>query len=331
MWMDSQVRNAAGEPIDIATAKNVRLWHPLFSTANEMQAWRERIFSSGVRQPFRQAFRETYEVTDAERESKMHSNRFGGVLMRQHQFSSLCRARGWDYRLMGSGFDGVNSPRKQIACWNMHVEFYVDLPSDRDASLRDSALNDQSGAGINLFVGSDQVRFYRGNREIAVDEVPAIVYSEIMRDVDLFTSVCAVGDDETWSDQGDRGFGIFADRFNLLQFSAIVELRSDLLARILPQTTIATRCSIAKGALVIKGQLGSYRIELAGGTAMIDSDSVRRALNIPRKLLDDLALDFNSFPVEMDYRTETILRKAHILANDWEISSPELIRQLTPE
>ena len=106
------------------------------------------------------------------------------------------------------------------------AKFYVDLPSDRNRALRDSALAEESGTGISLFIGSDQVRFYREQRETAVDEVPALVYSEIMRDVDLFTSVCAVGDDETWSDQGDRGVGVLVKDFDLVEFTAIIALRA---------------------------------------------------------------------------------------------------------
>ena len=330
-WIDSKICDTEGKEIALISTKNVRLWHPLSCDKAEVQAWRERIFVSGIRQPFRQAFRETYEVTAAERETRMHSNRFAGVLMRQHQFASLCRARGWNYRLMGTGFDGGNTPQKEIPSWNMRAEFYVDLPPDRDTSLRDSALNEQSGAGINLFVGSDQVRFYRDRREIGVDEVPALVYSEIMRDVDLFTSVCAVGDDETWSDQGDRGIGIAVNRFSLPQFSAIVDLRREMLSRILPKTGIADRCAIQKGALLVKGQLGTYRIELTAGLTMIETDSVRKWLNIPRKLLDVVHTNVDAVPIDLDYRTETILRKAHILANDWNINSPELVKQLMPE
>ena len=142
--------------------------------------------------------------------------------MRQHQLASLCRTRGWDYRLQGTGFDGYNVPTKILSPWNMQVELHVDLPPDRDKSLRDSAFAEQSGPGINLFISSDQVRFYRERQEIAVDEVPAIVYSEVLRDVDLFTSVCAVGDDETWFDQGDRGTGVFSRRFDVEEMSAVI-------------------------------------------------------------------------------------------------------------
>ncbi len=113
---------------------------------------------------------------------------------------------------MSTSFDGANVPRKKLGEWNMHVEFYVDLPADHGRDLLESALGEQTGAGINLFIGSDQVRFYRDSREVAVDEVPAILYSEVMRDVDLFAPVSGVGGDETWADQGDRGTGICHQR-----------------------------------------------------------------------------------------------------------------------
>lgn len=232
---------------------------------------------------------------------------------------------------MGTGFDGGNVPTRRLPQWNMHVEFYVDLPPDRNPSLRQSGLGEQSGAGINLFVGSDQVRFYRDRKEIAIAEVPAIVYSEIMRDVDLFTSVCAVGEDETWTDQGDRGVGVLAERFDLQKTSAVTALRADMLARVLPRTTIADRCRINENFLEVRGQLGTYRIELGWSGAALITDSGIRWLKIPQKLLDAVPLDVPDVLIELDHRTETILRKAHVLADDWKIDSPELVRQLVPE
>ena len=323
-----EVSNSRGEVLDVSLATTVRLWHPLSSQASELQQWRERVFQERVCQPFRQAFREFYQPTDSERQTRMYSNRFAGIVMRQHQFSSLCRARGWSYRLMGAGFDGFNVPTKMLPSWNIHVEFYVDLSSDRKPSLRESALSEQSQSGINLFLGSDQVRFYRDRKEIALDEVPAIVYSEVMRDVDLFTSVSAVGQDESWSDQGDRGMGILPSGMDMNEVSALLELRLDILSRVLPLTDIADRCKIDKAWLVVQGQLGTYRIEVSWGLALRKSDSGVRHITIPQKVLDQVPLDVSPIPIELDYRTEAILRKAYVLANDWNIDSPELIRQL---
>jgi len=331
IWSEQGIADSSGSPVDLSVAQRVTLWHPLASDSAEVQRWREHIFAAKIRQPFRQAFREFYEVTEEERQTRMYSNRFAKVLMRQHQFASLCRARGWDYRLMSTSFDGANVPTKKFDPWNMRVEFYVDLPADRDQSLHESAVGEQSGAGINLFIGSDQVRFYRNSREVAIDEVPAILYSEVMRDVDLFTSVSAVGGDEGWIDQGDRGTGIFSEDFNIRELSGIVGLRREMLSLVLPHTPIQDRCKIHKMWLEVRGQLGTYRIELAWGGASFVTESTFRFLRISRKILDEVSLDFSAIPLDLDYRTETILRKAYVLADDWKIESPDLIQQLMPK
>lgn len=328
LYGKDEMRDSRGEMFDPGAATKVRLWHPLSSPSSELQQWRERIFNERVRQPFRQAFREFYQMTEGERQTKMYSNRFAGMVMRQHQFSSLCRDRRWNYRLMGAGFDGFNVPTKVLPSWSMHVEFYVDLPADRKPSLRESALGEQSQSGINLFLGSDQVRFYRDRREVALDEVPAIVYSEVMRDIDLFTSVSAVGPDASWFDQGDRGMGILPSQMDMVPVSQLAALRLDVLSRVLPLTDVADRCKVDKAWVVVRGQLGTYHIDVLWGQTLRLRDSGTRHLTIPQKLLDQVPIDFSAIPIDLDYRTETILRKAYVLANDWTIDSPELIRQL---
>ena len=331
IYSSGDLRDCSETQLDLSPATKVRLWHPLCSDAAEVVRWRARVFTAGMRQPFRQAFREFYEITEDERQTRMYSNRFAGVLMRQHQLASLCRSRGWDYRLQGTGFDGYNVPTKKLPSWNMQVELHVDLPLDRDKSLRDSGLAELSGTGINLFVTSDRVRFYRDRREVAVDEVPAIVYSEVMRDVDLFTSVCAIGDDESWSDLGDHGTGLFRPRFETNELSAVIALRAEILSRLLPRTCIADRCKIAKTHLEVRGQLGTYRILFGWAVAALATDSGMRWLRIPQKLLDAVVFNLTEIPIDLDYRTELVLRKAYVLADDWKIDSPELVRQFMPE
>ena len=340
MWLDGRVCDAYGSPLELAgmeasdgavsDAFKLRLWHPLTSDAGELQHWSERIFSAAISQPFRQAFREFYEVSEDERQTRMYSNRFAGTYLRQHQLASLCRARGWEYRLMGTDFDGHNVPTRNLPQWKMQAQFHVDLPPDRDAALRSSGLGERSGFGINLFVESDQVRFYRDRHEIAVDEVPAMLYSEVMRDVDLFTSVCAIGEDENWRDEGDRTLGVSGERITLQELSAAVSLRSDMLTRVLPLTPIADRCRLGPSHLEVQGQLGRYRISLASGLAALVTGSGIRWLKIPQKLLTAVRLELGDLPIELDYRTEMILRKAYLLADDWKIDDSEVIRQFMP-
>jgi hypothetical protein len=73
-----------------------------------------------------------------------------------------------------------------------------------------------------------------------------------------------------------------------------------------------------------------YVIEFAWGGASLVTDTGFRRLTIPRKILDAVSLDFSKIPIDLDYRTESILRKAHVLADDWKIESPDLIQQLMP-
>ena len=341
MWLGETVCDATGNPLELAgmdtgdaaasAAYKVRLWHPLASDAREVQLWRERVFSDAIRQPFRQAFREFYQVSEDERQTRMYSNRFAGFYLRQHQLASLCRARGWEYHLMGTDFDGHNVPTRNLPQWNMQVQLHVDLPPDRDAALRDSGLGERSGFGINLFVESDQVRFYRNRHEIAVDEVPAMLYSEVMRDIDLFTTVCAIGEDENWRDEGDRTLGESGQRITLQELSAAITLRADILTRVLPRTPIADRCRLESSHLEVQGQLGRYRISLALGLAALVTESGIRWLKIPQKLLAALPLELDDIPIELDYRTEMILRKAYLLADDWKVEDSELIRQFMPK
>lgn len=328
LFSDGKICSPDGHALDLSLSAKVRLWHPLSSEKSEVQRWRDRVFALAVKQPFRQAFREFYEPTDAERETKMQSNRFAGIVMRQHQFTSLCRARGWAYRLMGTGFDGFNAPTKTLARWNMHAEFYVDLPPDRDPALSKSALGEQSEFGINLFLRSANVRFYRDRKEVAVENVPAIVYSEVMRDVDLFTSAAAVGRDAPWSDEENLDLDAARGGTDPDDISSAVALRIDILSRVLPLTPVAAQCKIVEASVDVRGQLGRYRIDVGSGTVLQVTERGVRHLHVPQKLLDKTPVDFGGFPIELDYRTETTLRKAYVLANDRKIDSPELTRQL---
>jgi hypothetical protein len=64
---------------------------------------------------------------------------------------------------------------------------------------------------------------------------------------------------------------------------------------------------------------------------MFHTESISRWLKIPQSILNAVPLDLSTIPIDLDPRTEMILRKAFILADDWRIDAPELVRQLMPE
>ncbi len=61
--------------------------------------------------------------------------------------------------------------------------------------------------------------------------------------------------------------------------------------------------------------------------AALQTDSGMRWPKLPQKFLDAVTLDSTETLIELDYRTELVLRKAYVLADDWRIESPELVRQ----
>ena len=80
------------------------------SEASDVLAWRQRLAHLGITQPFKQAHREIYVLTDAERETHTHSNRFAGHIVQQHLFRALCQARGWSAPAFG-GWDPATAGR----------------------------------------------------------------------------------------------------------------------------------------------------------------------------------------------------------------------------
>src|SRR5215218_1439158 len=78
---------------------SVELWHPMQEDPGEVLAWRDWLAELEIRQPFKQAHREVYLLTDAERTTRTYSNRFAAHVIKQHQFNALCAARGWKNKL----------------------------------------------------------------------------------------------------------------------------------------------------------------------------------------------------------------------------------------
>jgi len=227
---DEGLSTQDGKIIKPSDAAAVRLWHPLFEEAETIVAWRAKIESLGLTQPFKQAHREVYVVTDAERNTDIYSNRFAAHILRQHQFKALCDAKQWSYSLQGM-WDSWNLPQKHIRAFGIMADFHVEIISE----------DDHTDAWIPLYLTTDQVRFSsRDQEQMRMEDVPPIVFSEIMRDVDLFVSVTSVANDPTWADGGPNGR--FANYWTYHAFGDLgqtAKMRKELIAGILPKLAIA--------------------------------------------------------------------------------------------
>src|SRR5262249_42759766 len=114
IWHDGRLVDERDRPIGGVEEKTrVSLWHPLSASVDQVQAWRIWLEAHHVSQPFKQAHREIYVLTPAERQTETYSNRFAAHIIRQHQFLALCHERGWRYQLQG-GWDSANIPTLEL-------------------------------------------------------------------------------------------------------------------------------------------------------------------------------------------------------------------------
>jgi len=318
---EGRIVDVEDRPIEwISPGTSVRTWHPLGRSPDVVLAWRRWLDRQGVVQPFKQAHREVYILTDAELATRVYSNRFAAHILRQHQFAALCRERGWRYTLQGE-WDSANTPSHLLPHWNLAVEFWVDYPTDRVGV---------TGSGVFEYVFTDQVRFRRNGEPIPLDEVPALAFSEAMRDVDLFVGVCSVGNDPGWGDQGDRSqYGNYWQSYSFGDLSESARTRRAVLEELIPKLKIADRLRLEDRFLIVRGELATYKIHLGSTNIMIEPGS-RYLCIVPERGAKSSEVRDVWLPFEGDGALAIILSKAFLLAADKKISDATILRQIRP-
>ncbi|HJT78160.1 MAG TPA: DUF4132 domain-containing protein [Gemmataceae bacterium] len=320
IWLDGQVVDHGDKALGWVGARTrVTPWHPLACGPEEVRAWRDWLDRHQVRQPFKQAHREIYLLTDAERRTETYSNRFAAHVIRQHQFSALCQERGWRYTLQGN-WDSHNLPMLALPQWDLRVEFWVEPLAEPEAA---------AASGVYLHLSTDQVRFYRAGEAgpMRLAEVPPLVFSEVLRDVDLFVGVASVGNDPNWSDGGPDGrFRAYWHDYSFGDLSATAQTRKAVLERIVPRLRIAERCSFGEKFLSVRGDLRTYKIHLGSGNVFMSPND--QYLCIVPKPSPGESGGKVFLPFEGDNVLSVILSKAFLLAEDSKIKDPTIVRQI---
>lgn len=329
IWHEDHLVDVTGRELDaLDDTTQVSLWHPHAVAPEGVRAWRNWLEAHQVRQPFKQAHREVYLLTDAERQTEVYSNRFAAHILRQHQFAALCQQRGWRYHLQGE-WDSANTPTLELPVWGVRAEFCI-APIRQEAALL--GRGDLSHAAIFRYVSTDQVRFCRIGEAVplSLSEVPALVFSEVMRDMDLFVGVASIGNDPTWSDTGlFAHYATYWENYSFGELFPSAETRKEVLQRIVPRLNIADRCSFSERFLIVRGDLRTYKIHLGSGNILMSPNDqylciVARqgaAADGPGKVY---------LPFDGDSLLSMIVSKALILAEDRKIKDPSITRQIQP-
>lgn len=308
--------SAAGEPLPSPDSDTiVSLWHPIGVPVEEVVAWRRFLEERRIVQPFKQAFREVYLLTEAELRTETYSNRFAAHILRQHQFAALCRQRGWTYHLMGN-WDSHNTPTIRLPHWNLTAQFLVDASGDGPANE----------VGILSYIATDQVRFYREGTRLPLAEVPPVAFSEIMRDVDLFVGVCSIGNDPAWTDSGPAGYNTYWHAYSFGELTESAQVRGEVLQGLIPRLKIRDRCSFEGKYLKVRGNLRTYKIHMGSGNILMEPNDQYLCIVPEGRRHNEKELLY--IPFEGDNLLSIIISKALMLAEDDKITDETILRQL---
>ncbi len=306
-----------GQRIDVTRARQVRLWHPHREPVEEVRSWRSAVIEAQIRQPIKQVFREIYLLTPAEVTTGDHSNRFASHLVRLPVMRALARDRRWSAKALGPWDGGGEAKATKAFGADLRVSFRYDLRDGLD--LSDDPL---AAVAVTGRVSFDR-REGRAWTVLNVSDVPPVVLSEAMRDIDLFVSVASIGLDPTWGLRSNH-FGEWSEHaFGDLTENAVG--RRDALERLLPKLAVADRCEIDDRWLVVRGDRRTYRIHLGSGSVLMEPNN--------QYLCIVAAKGGPAVPVYLPFEDDggllaLIISKAVLLAADGSISDPLIVAQI---
>ncbi|QNH63074.1 DUF4132 domain-containing protein [Hymenobacter sediminicola] len=316
-WQDAQ-----GQPVSAPTTDTqLQLWHPVLVPAAEVLSWRRLLEEKQIRQPLKQAFREVYLLTPPEERTSTYSNRMAAHILKQHQFNSLAKLRGWRYRLLGAYDKGYDSETASLPLptHDLTAEFWV------SEVYADGEWND---TGIYNYVSTDQVRFTRADAPVPLPQIPPLVFSEVMRDVDLFVGVASVGNDPQWRDNGGLAqFRNYWESYSFGDLSEVAKTRKMALERLVPRLKIGKASEIKGNFLVVKGHRHTYKIHLGSGNILMEPNDQYLCI-VPERSAKTMGAADVFLPFEGDAVLSIILSKALLLMDDDKITDQTILRQL---
>jgi hypothetical protein len=294
----------------------VSLWHPLDAPADEIARWRRLLLERQLTQPFKQAFREVYLLAPAEQETRTYSNRFAAHILEYRRAYALIKTRGWSVVALGPYDNDGGRQWRDFEPHGVRAEFWLEHAAE-DWEEQELIAN---------LASTDQVRFtpLGGGEPIPLADVPPIVFSEAMRDVDLFVGVASIAADPEWAGRGER----YIDYWRQHAFGdlgAAAETRRDVLRDLVPQLKIADRLELEGRYLRVRGDLRRYRIHLGSANVLMEPNDEYLCIVPDRTSRGGKRI---LLPFEDDPRLSEIISKAFLLAADQEISDRTIIDQI---
>jgi hypothetical protein len=277
--------SAAGHAVD--PGGPLRVAHPVDLVNGDWIAWQQRLFVDAKRQPFKQAFRELYTLTDAERSAGPATHRWEGHQVQPRQAMALFGRRGWltdrDAGDVSKVFHAHNIVARVAFLGAFGTPVEVELPTIQ------------------------AVYFTKRGDYLAqpIDQVPPIVFSEAMRDLDLVVSVAHAGgvDPEASASTVEMRAALVRETARLMKLDNVQHVNSHV---------------------VIEGSLGEYSVHLGSATVHRRPGGALCIIPVDAQRRGRIFLPF----ADDDPKTAEVVAKVLLLARDTTIKDPTILQQL---
>ena len=273
------------EPLKLAHAIHLE-------RGGELAAWRNHCFATGAVQAIKQVFREFYVITPAEEITSPQSHRFANHRVASTPFGGMMKNRGWTTG--GSSYD-CPEPKRYFRSQGLVAELLL------EECGRFLAETESVVTGPVSFKGLD-------GRAVGLGEVPATIFSEVMRDLDLFVSV-----GHTVGDAGAPSAELMVQRFELFRgLVGKLKLRG---------------VSLDGHFARIEGKLATYRVHLASGAVFMGEG--RHLCIVPATSWKKPADLYLPFLDEDDRKVAEIFSKILMLSKDTAIKDALILSQIS--
>ncbi|MET3455120.1 DUF4132 domain-containing protein [Pseudomonas kilonensis] len=283
-WLDAATLTVTDlEGRQHVVEKNLRIAHPFhLFTAGQLSAWQRSVVTHRRVQPFKQAFRELYLLTPAERDTGLWSNRFAGHRLKGKVAARLLQVRNWST----SSVEDIYYESKEHGIYALF-----------------NFLDTGHYLSETEHFTFDTIAFHRDQKALPLEQVPPLLFSEVMRDADLLVSVAHAADDYSSSHE-------------------TVQRRAELVGELIQGLGLQNvRCE--GHFLHISGQRANYRIHL--GSAAIHIEPGNYLCIVPAG--SNVTAFYLPF-ADTDRKMAEVLSKMFLLLDDMNITDSLILEQI---
>ena len=285
-YEDKKLKSVNKKAVTVKDDSLLKIAHcfDLFESG-EWASYQKDIFDRELKQPFKQVFRELY-VKTVDEKGRDKSLRYAGHQVQPAKTVALLKTRRWI-------IDGQEGLEKVYYKENIIAKIYALADWFSPADIEAPTLEE-----VQFF---DRKTF----KPILIDDVPDLVFTEVMRDIDLVVSVAHIGDVDPE-----------ASHSTIEMRKAIVEFNCKLFK--------LKNVTFSENHVLIKGERAEYSIHLGSGLVHQKAGSAINVLPVHSQHRGRVFLPF----IDDDPKTAEIMTKVILFAQDEKIKDVFILEQI---